>query len=148
MTSRSWWKLRRLHSEPPPWSQHPSKFSSYKSCENEDIILSIIHMTRSSDFKGGSLSPYVKKILDPQNTHAKNFWTHEIFRRKNFGPAKFPREKKLDPWNTHEKKFWTHEIHTRKNYTHEGTMARWHGTHETHHGTRSTKLAYLIMRCP
>ena len=94
-------------------------------------------MTRSSDFKGGSLSPYVKKILDPQNTHAKNFWTHEIFRRKNFGPAKFRREKN-----------WTHEIHTRKNYTHEGTMARWHGTHETHHGTRSTKLAYLIMRCP
>ena len=114
MTSRSWWKLRRLHSEPPPWSQHPSKFSSYKSCENEDIILSISHKTRSSDFKGGSLSPYVKKILDPQNTHAKNFWTHEIFRRKNFGPAKFRREKKLDPWNTHEKKFWNHEIHTRK----------------------------------
>ena len=54
-------------------------------------------MTRSSDFKGGSLSPYVKKILDPQNTHAKNFWTHEIFRRKNFGPAKFRREKKSDP---------------------------------------------------
>ena len=47
----------------------------------------------------------------------KKFWTHEITTGKNFGPMKYPREKIR---------------------THEGTMVRWH---ETHDGTRNTELS-------
>ena len=61
------------------------------------------------------------------------FWNHEIPTRKNFRPTKYPREKILDPRNTHEKNFRTHE----------GTMARWHETHETHDGTRPTEFSTL-----
>ena len=37
------------------------------------------------------------KILDPQNTHERKFWTHEIPRRKNLRPTKYPREEFSDP---------------------------------------------------
>ena len=95
-----------------------------------------------------------EKILDPRNIHEKIFgptkqprekiWTHEIPTRKNFGPTKYPREKIFEPTkyprekiadsrNTHEKNFWTHE----------GTVVRWHKTHETHHSTRPTEFSTL-----
>ena len=50
------------------------------------------------------------KILNPQNTQEKTFWTHEIPTWKHLGPMKYPRpeypqEKILDPRNTHEKSF-------------------------------------------
>ena len=67
-----------------------------------------------------------RKMLDPRNTHEKNFgptkypreetWTYQISPRKNFGPTKYPREKTLDRQNTLEKKLWTDEIPTRKNF--------------------------------
>ena len=49
-------------------------------------------------------------ILDPRNTHEKNFWTYEIPTRKNVRPTKYqifvltkyPQEKISDPRNTHE----------------------------------------------
>ena len=44
---------------------------------------------------------------------------------------KYPRENILDPRNTHEKNFRTHE----------GTMARWHQTHD---GMRPTEFSTLI----
>ena len=34
-----------------------------------------------------------EKIPDPQSTHEKKNWTHEIPTRKNFEPTKYPREK-------------------------------------------------------
>ena len=67
------------------------------------------------------LNPH-EKILNPQNTHEKKFWTHEyplenisdpvIFTIKNLGPTKYPQRRDgtiaLDPrdsqWHT------THEI--------------------------------------
>ena len=49
-------------------------------------------------------------ILDPQNTHEKKFWTHEISTRKYFGLKKHPREKILDPQRhgaqSHENPRW------------------------------------------
>ena len=47
--------------------------------------------------------------------------------RENFEPTKYPREKIQDPRTTHE-----------------GTMARWHKTRETHDGTRPTKFSTLL----
>ena len=47
-----------------------------------------------------------RRILDPQSTHEKKFWTQE-YPRENFGPTKYPR-------NIHEKKLQTHDITTRK----------------------------------
>ena len=44
------------------------------------------------------------KILNPQNTHATKFRTHEIPMRKNFGPTKYPQENNLISRNTHGKK--------------------------------------------
>ena len=29
--------------------------------------------------------------LEPRNTYKKTFWTHEVPRRKNLGPKKYPR---------------------------------------------------------
>ena len=69
-----------------------------------------------------------EKNLNPQNTHEKNFWTHEIPTRKTFGPTKYPREKIWEPRNIHEKILSNHEIPTK---------AQWHD------GTRPTKLSIL-----
>ena len=76
-----------------------------------------------------------EKISNPREkcwTHEKKCRTHEIPTKTNFGPTKYPREKILDPWNTHEKSFWTHK----------GTVAPWH---ETHDGTRPMELAHSII---
>ena len=51
--------------------------------------------------------------------------------RKNLGPTKDSREKIWDPRHTHGKKFRTHE----------GTMTRWH---ETHDSARPTEFSALI----
>ena len=48
---------------------------------------------------------HTKKNLELRNTHEKRFWTHNIPTRKDFGPTKYPREKILDPQNTHKKRF-------------------------------------------
>ena len=78
--------------------------------------------------------------MDRQNTHEKQFRTHEITTRKSFGPTKYPRE---NFW-THEiprrrgKHFWTREKYPREKIsdtqnTREGTMAldpQWNVTHE------------------
>ena len=69
-----------------------------------------------------------EKVLDQRNNHEKKLWTHEIPTRKNLIPTKYPRENILDPRNTHEKNFRTHE----------GTIARWHVTHD---GTRPTEFS-------
>ena len=37
------------------------------------------------------------KILDPRNTHEKEFETHEIPTKKYFRPTKYPREKISNP---------------------------------------------------
>ena len=66
------------------------------------------------------------KILERRNTHEKKFWTHEIPKRNNFGPAKYSREKNLDPQNTPE-----------------GALTRWHQTHGTHNGRQRTKFSTL-----
>ena len=98
-----------------------------------------------------------EKFLDPQSTHEKKFWTHEIPTRKNFGPTTYLREKILDPRNTYEKKFWTHGIPTRKNFgpTHEipmrkyfeSTNARWHsGTRPTEFGTLNFFLIVHVLK--
>ena len=70
-----------------------------------------------------------ERTLDPQNTLGKKFGTHEIPTRKYLEPAKYPREKIFNPRNTHE-----------------GTMARWHQTHETHDGTRPTNFSTLTLK--
>ena len=67
-----------------------------------------------------------EKIVDPRNTHEKNLYTHEIFRRNNLGRTRYPRKEILDSRNSHEKKISTHEIPTK---------ARWHN------GTRLTRPA-------
>ena len=81
-----------------------------------------------------------EKILDPRNTHEKNFWTHEISTRKNFEPTRRPREK-----------FRTHEITTRINLwhgnTHEVTMVLWHSTHKAHDSMQPTKFSTLLRTC-
>ena len=85
-----------------------------------------------------------EKNLYPRNYPQEKYWTYEIPTRKNFGPTKYPREKIFEPTkyprekisdsrNTHEKNFWTHE----------GTVVRWHKTHETHHSTRPTEFSTL-----
>ena len=53
-------------------------------------------------------------MLDSQNTYEKKIPIHEIPKRKNFGPTKYPQEKISDP-----------------------QKARWH---ERHDGTRPTRL--------
>ena len=67
-------------------------------------------------------------------------YLRNIHEKKIFGPKKYPREKSL-----------THEIPTKKFFgptkfwTHKGTVARWHETHETHNGTRPTEFTTLIL---
>ena len=60
-----------------------------------------------------------EKILDPQNTHEKKYWTHEIPTTRNIGPTKYPRQEILDPKIVDPRKYL-------------GTMTQWHETHETH----------------
>ena len=52
-------------------------------------------------------------MLDPQNMHKKEFWTHETPTSKNFGSTKYPQENNLDPQNTHGKKVWTYKTLTK-----------------------------------
>ena len=54
-------------------------------------------------------------LLYSRATHTKKFWTHELPKRKIFGPTKHPPEKISDPRITHEKIFRVHEITRRKN---------------------------------
>ena len=56
--------IRRLRSDPPPWSQHPNKLSGSMSCETGDIILSICLVTKMSwcDFKSYSISWQVNTL--------------------------------------------------------------------------------------
>ena len=52
----------------------------------------------------------------------------------------------LDPRSSHEKKFENHKITTRKILNprrHDGTMARWHETHETQDDTGPTEFSTL-----
>ena len=35
-------------------------------------------------------------------THERNFWTHKITTRKNYGPTKYPKENTLNLQNSHE----------------------------------------------
>ena len=56
------------------------------------------------------------KILDPQNTRKKKFWTHKVPTRKKSGLMKYAREEILDPRNSHKKKSWTHDMPTRRNF--------------------------------
>ena len=79
-----------------------------------------------------------RKNSEQSNTLEKNFWTHDVPTRKQFGSTKCPREKLLDPRSTHEKNFGTHEVPMRKTFrptkyprekilnprTQDGTMAR------------------------
>ena len=79
-----------------------------------------------------------EKILDPRSTHEKIIRIHNVPNRKTFGPIKYPREKISDLQNTHKKNIipiWTHN----------GKMARWHGTHESHDGTIPTEFSTLPM---
>ena len=50
-------------------------------------------------------------------------WTHEVLMRKYFGPR-----------NTHGKNFRNHE----------GTLAQWNETYETHDDTRPTEFSTLV----
>ena len=61
-----------------------------------------------------------EKILDPQNTNDKEFWTHEIPTRKIFAPTKYPR-----------KKNWTYEKSMRKNFRPTKYPRRHDGTRPT-----------------
>ena len=54
----------------------------------------------------------------------------KYLREKILGPRK---KTTLDPGNTHEKNFWTYQ----------GTVARWHETHNTHDDTRPTEFRIL-----
>ena len=82
-----------------------------------------------------------RKKLDPRNTHEiptrKNLDSQNTHKKKS-GPTKYPREKISDSRNSHVKNFRTHE----------GTMARWHETHESHDGTRPTGFSTLIFLQP
>ena len=62
-----------------------------------------------------------KTFSDPQNIHEKKLGTRELPAR-NFWPTKYP----LDTLNSHE-----------------GTMTRWHYTHENHDSTPPTKFSTL-----
>ena len=78
-----------------------------------------------------------EKFLDPQSTHEKKFWTHEIPTRKNVGPTEYSQEKMLDPRNTNEKIFRIHEC----------TMAQWYECHETHRiGTLNFFLIVHVLK--
>ena len=46
-----------------------------------------------------------EKLSNPQNTHKKNFRTHEAPARKTFESTKCTQEKLLDPRNTYKKTF-------------------------------------------
>ena len=76
-----------------------------------------------------------KKTLNPRKHPRGKVWTHKIPTRKNFAPTKYPREKMRDPRNTHEKKLRPQE----------GTVTRWHETHETHNGKRLTEFSTLVV---
>ena len=64
-----------------------------------------------------------KKILDPRNTHKKNFCTNELPNRKTFVPTKYVQEKVLDPPSSHEKIFGTYEANQLTDYYMMGTLA-------------------------
>ena len=72
-----------------------------------------------------SYSSLICSQVTHENIHEKKCWTHEI-----------PRRKTLDPQNNNKKKFQTQQ----------GTMARWHETHEMRNDTRPTEFRTLIMR--
>lgn len=72
-----------------------------------------------------------EKILDPQNTHQKKFWTHEIAMRKNLGSNKYPREEIWDLTKHPPEKILDSEIPTKINFG--LTEARWHETHWIQH---------------
>ena len=86
-----------------------------------------------------------EKNLDPRNTHEKKVQIHEILVRKildlrnthvkKFGSTKYPKEKKLP----------THKKPTRKTFwIHEGTVTRWHETHDCTRPTEFSTLFFLI----
>ena len=62
-------------------------------------------------------------ILNLRNTHEKKSWTHEM--------------------PTGKKKWNTRNLHEKIVRTHEGTMAQWYKTHETHDGTILTEFSIL-----
>ena len=62
---------------------------------------------------------------------------------KKFGPTKYLRQKLLDRQNTNKTKYPRERISDPRN-AHEGTMNRWHETHETHNDTRPTKIRTLL----
>ena len=74
------------------------------------------------------------KSLNHEISHDQKYWTHEIPRRKNFGPNSYPQKEVLDPRNTQEKNFEPTSYPRGKlldpQNTNEkkldGTMARWH----------------------
>ena len=74
-----------------------------------------------------------EKMFDPQSPTRKNFGSTKYPRKKCLS-HKVPRKNILNPRNTNEKIFWTHE----------GTMARWRSTHETHDGSRRTEFSTLV----
>ena len=89
-----------------------------------------------------------------RNTHEKKFHTSKRPTRKNFGPAKYPREKILGPRTDHKRNFCTHEISTRKSFgatknlwekllDSRSTMTRWHEAHETYNGTWPTIVFFV-----
>ena len=81
---------------------------------------------RNTHEKNFGLMKYQReKILNTRNTnqekswtHERKFLTHEIPTRGNFGPTKYSREEIMDTRNTNQKKSWTREIPTRGNFEH------------------------------
>ena len=83
--------------------------------------------TSWSSFKWTSID-----FLDPQNTHEKNYWTHQIPTRKTFQTKKYPREKLL-----------TQEVPTRRKLG--PTKVRWYnGTRPTRPRWHKTHIIWYI----
>ena len=74
----------------------------------------------------------IKRKSSPRNTHEKLFPTHEISTTKKIGAHELP-----------ARNFWPTKYPLDTLNSHEGTMTRWHYTHENHDSTPPTKFSTL-----
>ena len=84
------------------------------------------------------------KILEPRDTNKKKFLTQKIRTRENFGPTRKKFGHKKQPTRKHfepTKYPWDKISDPQRQ---DGTMTRWHETHEIHHGTGSVEMIILF----
>ena len=132
-----------------------SRYVSYTNITSNIFLTSVYVYPPPSKFLSVTCSVLLREECDiffilipllydhelPTEYPREKNWTHKIPMRKNFEPAKYPRDKISDPRNIHKKITWSHEIPT-------GNKLDPQNTHEKNLDPRSThKEKFWIHEC-